>query len=640
MREVALIGRGLMRDAIAGQLAGNWQVSCHDTAAQVSGGPCLLIAADDSWNTARTAEMRAAATALAVPWLRVRAELGQVVIGPMETPGDAGCVSCAERRRRRVRADQEGHRAIWRRHGQALRERPSSWLTRLAATQVAELVAAEIALLSEGATPRTRQALFLVNLERLDVSVHPFLPDAFCGTCGDAPHDTAQLADLVLEPRQMHREGSFRTREVTEDLEELYVDPECGLIGSISEWTAGVLAVASASVGGRGGEVVGYGRAETRVAGRRIAVLEGLERYGGAPGARRPAVRASFAEVAGHALDPRTLGLYPPERYRLPGFRYRPFDVNETYTWVWGYSFARKEPILVPESCAYYQNGHELVYEISNGCALGGSLEEAVLHGVLEVAERDAFLLTWYCRMPAPRIELAGVADRRLLLQHASVEAETRYAVSFHDISVEQQIPCVWAIAVNPCDDGRAATISAAGSSPDPERAMANALSEVASTVVPVGEKYAEHSDRARQMVADPGLVRDMEDHALLYAHPAAARRLGFLTESPGRREPADIGAAQAFTGTDLTGVLTETVRRYLDTGLDVIVIDQTGSEHRAGGFACVKVLIPGTLSMTFGHDHRRLDDLPRLLTVPRLLGYRDRDLAPEQLTSDPHPFP
>ncbi|WP_164903975.1 TOMM precursor leader peptide-binding protein [Nonomuraea polychroma] len=613
--------------------------------APVSGRPCLLIAADDSWNTARTAEMRAAATALAAPWLRVRVELGQVVIGPLETPGQAGCVSCAERRRRRVRADQEGHRAIWRRHGQVLRERPSSWLTRLSAALVAELVAAEAALLSEGGSPHTRQAFFRVNLERLDVSLHPFLPDSFCGICGDAPADTAQLADLVLEPRQMYREGSFRTRDVAEDLEELYVDAECGLIGSISEWTAGGLAVTSATVGGRGGgEVVGYGRAETRAASRRIAVLEGLERYGGAPGARRPTVRASFAEVADHALDPRTLGLYPPERYRLPGFRYRPFDVNETYTWVWGYSFAREAPILVPEACAYYQHGygheHELIYEISNGCALGGSLEEAILHGILEVAERDAFLLTWYCRMPAPRIELAAAADHRLQLRHASLEAETGYAVSFYDISVEQRIPCVWAMAVNPRDDGRPATISAAGSSPDPERAMANALAEVASSIVPVADLYARNADRARQMVADPRLVEEMDDHALLYAHPAAARRLSFLTESSGRRKPADIAVPEAFTGTDLTGVLTDTVQRYLDTGLDVIVIEQTGSEHRAGGFACVKVLIPGTLSMTFGHDNRRVDDLPRLLTVPRLLGYRDRDMTPEELNSDPHPFP
>ncbi|GAA4092769.1 TOMM precursor leader peptide-binding protein [Nonomuraea soli] len=640
MREVALVGHGLMYDAIAAHLATGRKVACHGTAAHVGGAPDLLIAADDSWNTARTAQTRAAATALAVPWLRVRAELGQVVIGPMETPGVPGCVSCAERRRRRVRADQAGHRAIWRRHGEVLRERPSSWVTPLAATQVAELVAAEVASLSGGATPRTSLALLMVDLERLDVGVHPFLPDAFCGTCGDAPDDTAELADLVLEPRRMHRERSFRTRDVTQDLEELYVDKVCGLVGSISEWTAGVMAVASAGVGGRDGEVTGYGRAETRAAARRTAVLEGLERYGGAPGARRPSVRASFAEVAGHALDPRTLGLYPPERYRLPGFRYRPFDVDETYTWVWGYSFARKEPILVPESCAYYQNGHELVYEISNGCALGGSIEEAVLHGVLEVAERDAFLLTWYCRMPAPRIDISGVADRRLRLQHACVEAETGYDVSFHDISVEQRIPCVWAVAVNPRDDGRAATISAAGSSPDPERAIANALSEVAASIAPAGEKYDEHAEQARRMVDEPALVKEMEDHALLYAHPAAARRLDFLTRAPGRRRPADIGDTRGFSGTDLTSVLNETVGRYLETGLDVIVIDQTGTEHRAGGLACVKVLIPGTLSMTFGHDYRRLHDLPRLLTVPRLLGHRDRDLAPEELASDPHPFP
>ena len=41
-----------------------------------------------------------------------------------------------------------------------------------------------------------------------------------------------------------------------------------------------------------------------------------------------------------------------------------------------------------------------MVYETSNGCALGGCFEEATAHGLLEVAERDAFLITWYGRMP------------------------------------------------------------------------------------------------------------------------------------------------------------------------------------------------------------------------------------------------
>ncbi|MGR6919176.1 TOMM precursor leader peptide-binding protein [[Actinomadura] parvosata] len=647
MRDVALIGRGILCDAIAEELDG-WSVRRYATAEHVSGAPALMIAADDSWNTARTAEVREAATDLGISWLRVRAELGRVVIGPFETPGQAGCVSCAERRRRRARTDQAGHRAIWQRHRTALRERPSPWLTSLGAAVVAELVAAEAALLSEGGrAPHTRRAFFVVNLERLDVSLHAFLPDAFCGTCGDAPTDSAELARLSLAPRSMHRAGSLRTREVSgelPELESLYVDAECGVIGELADWTAGGLAVTSARVSARGGgEVSGYGRAHTRAASRLVALLEGLERYGGAPGARRTVVHASYAEVADNALDPRTLGLYPPERYRLPGFGYRPFHPAEPCDWVWGYSFARKEPILVPKSCAFYQHGdtadHDrgLVYEISNGCALGGSLEEAILHAILEVAERDAFLLTWYCRLPAPRIDVGAAVDRRLPLWHAALEADSGYMVALHDISVEQGIPCVWAMAVNPREDGRPATVSAAGSSLDPERAIANALAELAPDIEPLADRYTREADRAQQMLADPRLVRDMDDHSLLYAHPAASRRLSFLTGSTGVRKPADMGA---FDGADLTRALAETVRRYVDTGLDVIVIDQTGSEHRAGGFACVKVLIPGTLSMTFGHDNRRVDGLPRLLTMPRLLGYRARDLAPGELNLDPHPFP
>ena len=66
--------------------------------------------------------------------------------------------------------------------------------------------------------------------------------------------------------------------------------------------------------------------------------------------------------------------------------------------WVWGYSFLQERPILVPELLAYYSLGYGegFVYETSNGCALGGSLEEAIFHAILEVVERDSFLLTWY----------------------------------------------------------------------------------------------------------------------------------------------------------------------------------------------------------------------------------------------------
>ena len=85
---------------------------------------------------------------------------------------------------------------------------------------------------------------------------------------------------------------------------------------------------------------------------------------------------------------------------------------------------------------------------------------------------------------------------------------------------------------------------------------------------------------------------------------------------------------------------MTEVLRRLSSHGLDVVVVDQTTPEHRAGGLHCVKVIVPGTLPMTFGHANRRVHGLPRLFAVPALLGYRLQSLAPQDVNPHPHPFP
>ncbi len=135
-----------------------------------------------------------------------------------------------------------------------------------------------------------------------------------------------------------------------------------------------------------------------------------------------------------------------------------------------------------------------------------------------------------------------------------------------------------------------------------------------------------------------------MDDHAVLYANHEASSRLGFLTTAAHPGSFADIrrrhGVAGAFRHIDLTDDLMEVVRRLQRHGLDVVVVDQTTPEHRAGGFSCVKAIVPGMLPMTFGHDNRRIHGLPRLFEVPRLLGHRDRALQPQDVNPHSHPFP
>lgn len=645
---MALLGQGLIADAIARTDGGPQRVGPAELATSVASRR-LVVLATDSWDLDAVPGVRATCREQGLPWLPVRAELGRIVIGPIETANGPGCLNCAQARRQRARKHPKGHDAVRARHADAIARRPSELLTVLAADLVAGLVADEVTSLHRDGTPaRTGCAMLYVDLKTLRVTTHRFLPDPLCPECGDLPTDDAASARIVLQPRPKLTPDTYRVRAIADELDTLkrtYVDAECGIVRTIHRDSSAGLAVAAAPMGLRNGHVEnGFGRTRSYRASEVIALLEALERHGGIePGGKRTVVRASYREVRDEALDPRSLGLHPAEAYESPGFRYRPFDEHTPYRWVWGHSFARAAPILVPEAYAYYGTRDEdaFAYEISNGCALGSCLEEAILYGILEVAERDAFLMTWYARMPVPRVDPGTARDPAIPGLVSAIEAGTGYRVLIHDTTLEQGIPSFWVMAVDPSgSDDRPKVVCAAGSHLDPERAVENALSELGPILANVIDTFPGQRGRARQMVADPLLVTAMEDHSTVNADVDAFDRFDFLTGSTHVRSFAELSRPGGNRNTDLRDDLRGVIDRYRDTGLDVVVVDQTTSEHRAGGLSCVKVIIPGTLPMTFGHQARRISGLPRLYEVPRLLGYRPDRLDPQSVNPHPHPFP
>jgi ribosomal protein S12 methylthiotransferase accessory factor len=381
--------------------------------------------------------------------------------------------------------------------------------------------------------------------------------------------------------------------------------------------------------------------------GTAVALLEAMERYGGVmPRTGRPIVQGSYADLADRALDPKSLGLYSYDRPQVFGVSPPQYSPDLVLDWVSGYSVRRRKPILVPADCAYYgrwftdrSSSPPFIQETSNGCAIGASFEEALLHGVLEVLERDAFLLTWYARLPVPEISIASANDRRVPLIAERIEHTTGYAVLAFDTTMEHGIPSFWVMAINRMDDdGRPKALCAAGSHPNQEEALTQALLELGTISHGKSSWYAQNAAKAERMAADPHLVVAMSDHALLYSHPGAFSRFNFLLRA---ETPMDLSESRsAFSANLETDHLHRTLARLFELGLDVIVVDQTAPEHAVEGLRCVKALVPGMLPMTFGHAARRLDGLPRLLTVPHVLGYRDRPLAPEEVNPYPHPFP
>lgn len=597
-----------------------------------------------------SAELREQRTAA----LPVHAGWDAIIIGPMVLPDQPGCYRCLLTRTRAARAGgPTADHELWHRFATGRLAPPEPVLTAPLLAVVAALVAAEHQRLRAGQPPRTRAAVLRVRPDALVIERHGFLPDPGCQVCGGVPDDSATQAVLTRRPRPAADPEGGRTGSTPDPgaLVEQYVDRYAGLIHSVQVDYRGTTVNAAAAIhagaprdgSGTGRSADGSGRSLDRDTSVTIAILEALERYAGTSPDRskRTVVQASYRELpAADALDPRTLGLPEPER--LPD-GWVPYHPDLPLAWVWGWSFRRERPVLVPESIGYYYRrpGPRFAYECSSGCALGGCLEEAILHGIFEVAERDGFLLTWYARLPVPRIDWRTVPDPVTRLLAARLEATTGHRLHLLDTSMPEGIPSVAAMVVDEADrPDHAKAFFGGGAHLSPERAIRSAVQEVALSDgrSPLAGELAE---RVRGMLADPDLVTELHHHSWMYCLPEAWPRLGFLTRGPVR------GLAEAFPpesryapAADLSDQLRYAVDRYLAAGLDVVVVDQTIPEQRAAGLACVKVVIPGTLPMTFGHRHRRAAGIRRLHTVPVALGYRSTPLPAAEINPHPHPFP
>src|SRR5690625_4643471 len=371
-----VIGIGLLADTIAAALG---TVTRADVSSQ--NGP--VIAANDGWEQVPDS-VREASAAL----LPVVTGLNQVVIGRWEERGQTGCSDCAKTRRRNADSDGgRGQGALLAAHGDKLAA-PSSALTQTAADLVAAVVRDDVESHAEGRDPRTRHALVVVDLVDLTVQLHRVMLDPSCAWCSveidDAPKD--DFGTTVALPA--YRSGSLRGRDLvaeSDDLVGTYFDPMTGLIRELHSWTMGsqIMTSATMAMSAHGSES-GYGLGSRRTVSRTTAILEAVERRASAPHIRRRVTVGSYHDLADRALDPRTLGLHPPEVYDRPDVWFQPFDPDRAYRWVWGWSYQRAEPILVPQTLGYYSADHHgpdgpgFVYEISNGCALGSSLHEAV----------------------------------------------------------------------------------------------------------------------------------------------------------------------------------------------------------------------------------------------------------------------
>ncbi|MER7755338.1 TOMM precursor leader peptide-binding protein [Kitasatospora sp. NPDC097643] len=609
-----------------------------------------------AWTLGLAEELSRHALAHPVRFVPIREDGALTLIGPVLHPGAAACLRCTEYQRLAT----AGGRVPWQSPALALAGTGTPAFTDAVTRLAAELAAADPPAPAPADTDTdtdtdTDATVHLLHGDRATWSTHQVRPVGGCPVCRPLPADSPAAARLPATPCPLPDPAVLRGANDRTGLDRLRAelhDERFGPVRRLFRTEDSAFALTTAWVtDGRLVDSGGYGRAADFRASERVALFESVERFAGMrPLARRTVLRASFAELGPDtALDPARLGLPDPAYRDHPRRATVPYTPDLVLDWVHGWSLTHDRPLAVPEHVAYWEvpdrDRPRVVYESSNGCGLGNSPQEAALYGLFEVAERDAFLMAWYARTPLPGVtvpdedpETCALADRARLLG---------YRLTLLDATNDLGIPAVIALCrYQGAHPDAPRTFLAAGAHHDPRAAIRSAVAEVVTYVQEAAYRSADPDGprdprRLRRMLDEPELVVGLDDHVGLNTLPEAQPRLDFLFAGPPPVPWRDRWPGAPEQVTDLTALLRRTVDRLAAEGLEVVTVaqDEPGVRDRLGLHA-VKVLVPGTLPMTFGHVNRRTLGLPRLLEVPHRLGRTPRPLRHADLALHPHPFP
>jgi|GEM_PF-4043637 len=366
------------------------------------------------------------------------------------------------------------------------------------------------------------------------------------------------------------------------------------------------------------------------------AAGEAAERYTACCYSAEELTYASYNNVKEKALDPRQLVLYLPEQYsKLP---FKPFKEDLVLGWVNGYSLVYNKPILIPAIAVFLdyrlQNENENFAEMqSSGLAAGSSLANAIVAGALEVIERDAFMNTWYNRLPCGKIDIRTHPSADIIKLFTNYQ---ELGVQLHLLKLPTDAPChvFMAIAVGSSEGGPFIAVGL-GSGFSVTAASTGALLEVAQ-VRASSNNYYKHPvtlQRIKELVEHPELVNTINDHRLLYATPDHAAAFDFLFASPLIPFEWDKPLAK-----EADHALKELVSYLHEADSDLVYYNLGMPETESAGYFSSRVILPGFQPLHFGYYNMRLAGR-RLYELPVQSGFKKTLSSANTLHNYPHPL-
>ena len=605
----------------------------------------LAVAATDDYLDKAHAEINRRRLASGAPWMLVRAGGVAPLFGPVFRPREGGpCWACLAHRMRANREAESFLRATARSGGAI----PPRAAAEPFADSALSLAAVEIAkwIVFGADAPLHDHALSLDAL-RFGGARHPVARRPQCAACGSPELRRRDRAPapiaLAPSPGPVRNSGGVRAVPPEETLRRYrrLIGPVSGVVRDLARvveeddswlhiyWAASALSLRDDNFFMLRGSARGKssGKGSTAAQARASALCEAVERHSGVFHGDEIRRRARLADFpGGDAIHPNDALLYSERQYeraaeinaRGSRFNYVParFDPQAEMDWTPIWSLTAERHRWLPTSMLYLAAPHEngIVYcgPDTNGCAAGNTLEEAILQGFLELAERDAFACWWYNRARLPEADLDSFGDP-WLSRARGYYAAWRREMWVLDATNDLGVPAF--VGVSRRTDKEAEDIIfAAGAHLDPHIAALRAVSELNQLLGAVrGEGLG-----GGYVYDDPECLRwwreaKLADNPWLAPRPDAAPRGAGARAAPATGDVRD--------DVELCRALVER------KGMEFLVLDQTRPDI---GMPVAKTIVPGLRPFWMRNAPGRLYD------VPVAMGWRAAPISEDDLNPVP----
>jgi len=234
---------------------------------------------------------------------------------------------------------------------------------------------------------------------------------------------------------------------------------------------------------------------------------------------------------------------------------------NLPLKWTRGYNLTRDEEVLIPFDWFFAINEY-------NGPSAGNCVEEALSQGICEIVERHVSSLISQQRLDVPAILPDSATDPAVKEMLAKYE-KAGIKLYISDFSLDTGIPTVGVLAYDPTTfPQKSEIVWTAGTTPDPEKALSRALTEVA-------QLAGDFNSGSNYMASGlPKFIR-IED-------------AGFIM-NPNKQ--TEIGSLPNLSDNNIRIEVQNMVSALAKKGLEVFVINTT---HPMLGIPAFYVIIPG----------------------------------------------